>query len=130
MLITVLVAPLLAQPGKTSSEKLDEYLTALNNLHRFNGTVLIAQKGTVLLKKGYGWRNESAKILNDTNSIYQLGSITKTFVGAAVLQLQSEGKLSVSDKLSKYLPDFPNADKITLNDLFAHTSGIYDYKNW
>lgn len=130
-LCALLLAPQAsAQPTKAIAEKVDEYLTAVANSHRFNGTVLIAQKGTVLLQKGYGWRNESAKILNDTNSIYQLGSITKTFTGAVILQLQNEGKLSVSDKLSKYLPDYPNGNQITLNDLFAHTSGIYDYKNF
>lgn len=130
LLVQALPVTIYAQPAKTTAEKVDEYLTASANLHRFNGTVLIAQKGTILLQKGYGWRNESAKIPNDTNSIYQLGSITKTFTGAAVLQLQAEGKLSVADKISKYLPDYPNAKQITLNDLFAHTSGIYDYKGF
>ena len=119
-----------AHPARTIAEKADEYLTASAGLHRFNGTVLIAQKGTVLLQKGYGWRNESTKTPNDTGSIYQLGSITKTFTGAAILQLQADGKLAVTDKLSQYLPDYPNGNRITLNDLFAHTSGIYDYKNF
>ncbi|MBD2700021.1 serine hydrolase [Spirosoma sp. BT702] len=119
-----------AQTNPSTVEKLDEYLQAVANLHRLNGTVLIAKKGEVLIQKGYGWRNEAAKIANDTSSIYQLGSITKTFTGAAILQLQAEGKLSVKDKLSKYFPDFPNADQITLDDLFAHTSGIYDYKGF
>ncbi|MBR8839525.1 MAG: serine hydrolase [Stigonema ocellatum SAG 48.90 = DSM 106950] len=129
-LIQALPVRVHAQPAKTIAEKADEYLTTSTSLNRFNGTVLIAQKGTILLQKGYGWRDESAKIPNDTNSIYQLGSITKTFTGAAILQLQSEGKLLITDKLSKYLPDYPNANQITLNDLFAHTSGIYDYKGF
>lgn len=130
LLVQTLLFPTYAQQARTTAEKVDEYLTAVSGLHRFNGTVLIAQKGEILLQKGYGWRNESARIPNDTNSIYQLGSITKTFVGTAILQLQAEGKLSVTDKLSKYVPDYPNGDLITLNDLFSHTSGIYDYKNF
>jgi len=129
-LILTLASRTYAQQANSIAEKADEYLTAVTRLHRFNGTVLIAQRGTVLLQKGYGWRNESAKTSNDTNSIFQLGSITKTFVGAAVLQLRNEGKLSVKDKLSQYLPDYPEGNRITLNDLFAHTSGIYDYKNF
>ncbi|GAB3687354.1 hypothetical protein GCM10027592_00770 [Spirosoma flavus] len=116
--------------AQSTAEKLEQYLQAAADLHRLNGSVLIAQKGKILIQKGYGWRNEAAKIPNDTSSIYQLGSITKTFTGAAILQLQAEGKLSVKDKLSKYFPDFPNADRITLDDLFAHTSGIYDYKGF
>ena len=128
LMIQALTSSAYAQQTKTIAEKVDEYLTASASLHRFNGTILIAQRETILLQKGYGWRNESTQIPNDTNSIYQLGSITKTFVGAAVLQLQAEGKLSVRDKLSKFLPDYPNANWITLDYLFAHTSGIYDYK--
>ncbi|UFH54781.1 serine hydrolase [Spirosoma sp. KNUC1025] len=128
LLLSHLLTPASAQRVKTTAEKLDEYLTAAANLHRFNGTVLIAKKGTVLLQKGYGWRNESSRIPNDTASIYQLGSITKTFTGAAILQLQEEKKLSVKDKLSKYVPDYPNGDQITLENLFLHNSGIYDFK--
>ena len=130
LLIQTVGVPLWAQPAKTTAGEADNYLTAAATLHRFNGTVLIARNGTILLQKGYGWRDESAKIANDTNSIYQLGSITKTFTGAAILQLQTEGKLSVEDKLANYLPNYPNGNQITLNDLFAHTSGIYDYKSF
>ncbi|GAB3942026.1 hypothetical protein GCM10028805_06120 [Spirosoma harenae] len=117
-----------AQSPKSTPEKLEEYLSTAANLHRFNGSILIARNDSILIKKGYGWRNEKAKIPNDTNSIYQLGSITKTFTGAAILQLQEEGKLSVKDKLSRYLPDYPNGDQITIEQLFAHTSGIPDFK--
>ncbi|QIP14593.1 serine hydrolase [Spirosoma aureum] len=126
-------ATLNAQQATASSpsiaDKLDEYLTAASLQHRFNGTALVAKKGKILLQKGYGWNNVSTKIPNDTNSIYQLGSITKTFTGAAILLLQDEGKLAVTDKLSKYLPDYPRADQISLEQLFIHTSGIYDFKN-
>ncbi|MCY7350786.1 MAG: serine hydrolase [Cytophagaceae bacterium] len=114
---------------KTTAEKLEEYLKAVANLNRFNGTALVAQKGTILLQKGYGWKNAQTQTPNDTNSIYQLGSITKTFAGAVILRLQEEKKLSVKDKLSKYFPDYPNGDQITLEQLFFHTSGIYDFKN-
>lgn len=117
-----------AQSGGTIAEKLDEYLTVATRYHRFNGTVLVARRGNILLQKGYGWRNETAQALNDSNSIYQLGSITKTFTAAAILQLQEENKLSVKDRLNKYLPDYPNGDQISIEQLFAHTSGIYDYK--
>lgn len=123
-----LTLPLNAQPGLSTAEKLDEYLTAATRHHRFNGTVLVAKQGSVLLKKGYGWRNASSQIPNDSNSIYQLGSITKTFTAAAILQLQEEKKISVTDKVSQYLPNYPNGNQITIEQLFAHTSGIYDYK--
>ncbi|MGV3558889.1 serine hydrolase [Larkinella arboricola] len=114
---------------KTTVQKLEEYMTASAHLHRFNGTVLVAQKGTVLLKRGFGWRDVKNNIPNDTSSLYQLGSITKTFTGAVILQLQEEKKLSLNDRLTKYFPDYPQGDQITLEQLFLHTSGIYDFKN-
>ncbi len=118
-----------SDPNRSITEKAEEYLGAVARLNRFNGTALLARRGTILLQKGYGWKNVRTQTPNDTNSVYQVGSITKTFTGALILKLQEEKKLSVRDKLSKYLPDYPNGDQITLEHLFLHTSGIYDFKN-
>jgi D-alanyl-D-alanine carboxypeptidase len=60
----------------------------------------------------------------DLDDPFRIGSITKTFVATAVLQLIEEGKLSKSDKLSEWYPDFPNAEKITVDDLLRMQSGI------
>ncbi|HEX5152325.1 MAG TPA: serine hydrolase [Parafilimonas sp.] len=108
-------------------QKLDEYLTAANKLNKFNGNVLIAQKGKSLLQKSYGYKNLNALVLNDSNTIFQIGSVTKQFTATVVLKLQEEGKLSVHDKLDTYFPQFTHANEITLENLLTHTSGIYDY---
>lgn len=60
---------------------------------------------------------------------FRIGSVTKTFVATAILQLVEEGKLSKSDTLSKWYPDFPNADEITVDDLLRMRSGIPHYWN-
>lgn len=62
-----------------------------------------------------------------TNDRFRIGSVTKTFVATAILQLVDQGKLSKSDTLSKWYPDFPNADEITVDDLLRMRSGIADY---
>ncbi|WP_128545859.1 serine hydrolase [Larkinella soli] len=116
-------------PARPISEKLDEYLTAASGLNRFNGSVLVARKGEVLLHRAYGLRDRARQVPHDTSSLFQVGSITKTFVGAVILQLQEEKKLTMQDKLSRFFPDFPNGDRITLDQLFFHTSGLYDFKN-
>jgi CubicO group peptidase (beta-lactamase class C family) len=90
---------------------------------------LVGQKGKVIYQKGFGYRNAEEKKPNDVNSIFQIGSITKQITSAVVMQLQQEGKLSVQDKLSKYFPGFTNGDKITIQNLLTHTSGIYNYTN-
>lgn len=110
--------------SKTLTKKLDDYILSVVNAQRFNGTVLIAQKGKILLQKSYGWKNYETKTPNDTNCIFQIASLTKTFTSAIVLKLQESGKLSVKDKIDKYLPDFPNGKKITVENLLTHTSGI------
>lgn len=61
------------------------------------------------------------------DTTFVTGSITKTFVTAAVMQLQEEGVLSIDDPLSDWLPDYPNAGNITLAMLLSHTSGVYNY---
>ncbi|MEO6695614.1 MAG: serine hydrolase domain-containing protein [Ignavibacteria bacterium] len=61
------------------------------------------------------------------NDKMRIGSATKTFTGTVLLQLADEGKINLSDKLSKYFPDFPNGDNITIEELGNMTSGIYNY---
>jgi CubicO group peptidase (beta-lactamase class C family) len=109
------------------TRKLDEYLFAANKVNKFNGTALIAQNGKILLQKSYGYKNFTAHALNDSNTIFQIGSITKQFTATVILKLQEEGKLSVHDKLDKYFPQFKHASEITIENLLTHTSGIYNY---
>lgn len=63
----------------------------------------------------------------DQNTVFAIASITKTFVTAAVMQLADEGELSLSDHLSRWLPTFHNAGRITIKELLGHTSGVYNY---
>ena len=102
-------------------------VTAYANLHTFNGSVFVSKRSMVLINKGYGYRNADSKVLNDGNTVYQIGSITKQFTAAVILKLQQEKKLSVQDKLSKYFPGYPKGDSITIQQLLTHTSGIYNY---
>ena len=114
--------------GQELTQKLDSYLlTTAKNKNKFNGTVLVAQNGKILLNKGYGYKNKVEQIYNDTSTIYQVGSITKTFTSAIILRLQDEKMLSLSDKISKYIVDYPNGDDITIENLLTHTSGIFEY---
>jgi CubicO group peptidase (beta-lactamase class C family) len=109
------------------TKKLDDYLMSANKMYKFNGTALIARHGKILLEKAYGKKDFTKNLSNDTNTIFQIGSVTKQFTATVVLKLQEEGKLSVNDKLDKYFPQFKYANEITLENLLTHTSGIYDY---
>ncbi len=113
--------------GQQAGRKIDTLINAYAKLYKFNGSALVAKNGTILINKGYGYRNAADKVLNDKQSIFQLGSITKQFTSTVILKLQEEKKLSVSDKLSKYFPAYPKGDSITIQQLLTHTSGIYSY---
>ena len=109
------------------AKKLDTLLNAYTSQYKFNGVVLVARGEKVLLEKGYGYKDYAKRKLNDPKGVFQVGSITKQFTATVILHLQEEGKLSVQDKLNKYLPDFPSGSKITIENLLTHTSGIYNY---
>ena len=115
--------------AQDDAARIDTMLNTYNNLSKFNGVALVSKNGTILLNKGYGYRNAETRVLNDENSVFQLGSVTKQFTSAVILKLQAENKLSVSDKLSKFFPDYPKGDSITIKELLTHTSGIYNYTN-
>jgi len=90
---------------------------------------LAAKDGKVIYKGAKGMADMENNISISTSTKFRIGSITKQFTAVAILKLQEQGKLSIEDKLSKYLPDFPKADQVTLRHLLSHTSGIFNYTN-
>jgi CubicO group peptidase (beta-lactamase class C family) len=115
--------------AQSDADKINELVTAYARSYKFNGTVLVVNKGQVVFSRGYGFKNAKDTTYNDVNTVFQLGSVTKQFTAAIILLLQEQKKLSVQDKLSKYFPAFPQGDKITIEHLLTHTSGIYNYTN-
>lgn len=107
--------------------RVDQYLQQLAEEKRFSGTVLIAKKGEILFQKGYGMANYELNVENTTDTKFQVGSITKQFTALAIMQLAEKGELDVQDPISKYFPDYPNGEKITIHHLLTHRSGIWDY---
>ncbi|KMN42253.1 serine hydrolase domain-containing protein [Bacillus paramycoides] len=103
-----------------AATKLDQYLKDKG----FNGTVLVADKNNVVLRKGYGYANVKDQILTTPRTKYRIGSITKTVVAISILQLREKGKLNIEDNVNKYIPSFPADKNITLRNLLTHTSGL------
>jgi CubicO group peptidase (beta-lactamase class C family) len=127
--VALLVFIHLRPAAQTPAEKADALMTAYAQQYKFNGSVLVAQHGKVILEKGYGFKDAKDGTLNDANTIYQIGSITKQFTATVILKLQEQQKLNVKDKLSKYFPGYAKGDSITIENLLTHTSGIYNYTN-
>lgn len=98
---------------------------------KFTGAVLIAKKDKVVFAKGYGLcdsRNKNSENIT-TESVFEVGSLTKQMTASAIMQLAEKKKLSVEDKLSVYFPDAPNADQITIDMLLKMRSGLTDMLN-
>lgn len=134
---TILFIPLLsitaalAAPPDAPTAKMDEYVSAFAQQDRFMGSILVAKGGQVLIAKGYGLADREFAAPNTTDTKFRLGSLTKQFTAAAILQLQQQGKLSVDDLVSKYIPKSPPAWKdITIQELLSHTSGIPNYTSF
>jgi CubicO group peptidase (beta-lactamase class C family) len=125
--VFVLLLSSLGVRSQSNDQKMHELVEAYAGMYKFNGTVLVASKGRVVFSKGYGFKNVKDSALNDVNTIYQLGSITKQFTATVILKLAEQKKLKVSDKLTKYFPGYPGGDSITIRHLLTHTSGIYNY---
>ena len=122
--------PITAQNSPGVAAKADAHVLSYANTGRFQGSVLLAKGGQIILSKGYGLANVELDVPNKPETKFRLGSITKQFTAAAILQLQEQGKLKVTDEISKYVPDTPETWKgITIHHLLTHTSGIPSYTN-
>jgi CubicO group peptidase (beta-lactamase class C family) len=86
--------------------------------------VLVAKDGKILFEKAYGLANVERGIPVTSETVFNIASITKPFTAAAILKLQEERRLSLDDTLSKYIPDYPRGNEITIRHLLTHTSGI------
>jgi D-alanyl-D-alanine carboxypeptidase len=89
--------------------------------------VAIMRRGQMLFNNGYGKANLETDSPFTPATVFPIYSISKTFTAAAILQLRDAGRLSLDDKLSRYLPDFPRGEEVTLRHLLSHTSGIHDH---
>jgi CubicO group peptidase (beta-lactamase class C family) len=113
--------------GQSVADKIDEYLQAYQDLDKFSGSVLVARNDTVLVSRGYGMADRELEIRNTASTKFRLGSVTKQFTSLAFMQLQERGELHVTDPLIKYIPDYPNGDKITIHHLLSHTAGVPNF---
>ena len=115
--------------AQTKSQKIDELMSLYHQYGQFNGSVLVAESGKVIFKKGYGFANMEWNISNDPETKFRLGSITKQFTSMLIMQLVENGKIKLDDKLSDHLPYYSKdiGEKVTIHHLLTHTSGIPSY---
>ncbi|SIQ52939.1 serine hydrolase domain-containing protein [Chryseobacterium sp. RU33C] len=123
-ILIILLFPVFIFGQKNGSANLAKYMQAQVEINNFSGAVLVSKNGRVLLKKAYGLADYEWNIKNTIDTKFQLASVTKQFTATAILLLIEKGKLSLDDKLSKFLPDYPKADSVTIHMLLSHSSGL------
>ncbi|HEY0015318.1 MAG TPA: serine hydrolase [Longimicrobium sp.] len=107
---------------------IDSMLAALYPASEPGAAVLVAHEGRVLMRKAYGSANVELGVPLRPEHVFRLGSITKQFTAVATLMLVEEGKVSLDDEITRFLPDYPTQGRrITVEHLLTHTSGIQSY---
>ena len=114
-----------SQPN-TIKERVDNYFA--ENPGKFSGAIEIQENGKTVYQNAFGFADKENNIPATMETKFVIGSISKTFTSVMVLKAAKEGKLSLTDPLSKFFPDaqIPNAEKITVDMLLYHRSGLSD----
>lgn len=122
LLLTIFSPNAFAQSNK--AKKIDAFMKPFARANQFAGVVLASENGKVIYEKAFGLANADYKIPNQVNTRIGIASITKYMTSVILSRLIENKQIALADKLNKYIPDFPNGDKITIEMLARHRSGI------
>ena len=115
----------LTQPAQRIDQLLDKKVREYYNKREFNGAILVAKKGEVIFKKGYGYADINKKIRNDEHTKFSIGSTTKSFTAIAIIQQVIQGNLDLHTPISEYIPELnKKIGAITLHQLMKNISGL------
>jgi len=119
------------QKDAASNQPFDAIFDSVFKANEPGGAVLIAKDGKIIYEKGFGVEDINSKKAISSSTLFNIGSISKTFVAFGILQLAKENKLSLDDNIYKYFPDFNDssiAKKIRIHHLLTHSSGLPDIR--
>jgi CubicO group peptidase (beta-lactamase class C family) len=121
----------LQKNGPGTNDAMDEFVLAqMREQHIVGLSLAVVERGTPVKIAGYGWANIQTKTAATPETIFQIQSVTKCFVGAAVALLIHDGKLSPEDKVVRWITNAPTSwSNITVRHLLTHTAGLKDFIN-
>ncbi|MDH3493754.1 MAG: beta-lactamase family protein [Acidobacteriota bacterium] len=106
------------------AKAIDSFVAPFSDANHFSGVVLAAKDGKVFYEKAFGLASVEHDVPNKTTTKFGIASINKPMTSVVLLRLIEAGKIGFGDKLSKFIPDFPKGDKITIEMIAQHRSGI------
>jgi CubicO group peptidase (beta-lactamase class C family) len=128
LVVAACSAPVARSPKPVAVDPLAARLDAATapyvSTNNFTGVIRVSRHGTLLVERAYGMASYEHNVANTSNTRFHIASITKGFTAAAVLLLAERGKLDLTDPITRFIPDYPQGDKITIDHLLKHTSGI------
>lgn len=128
LLIVLSIFSMNAQDQITQQTNIDHIFSRWDTQDSPGGTVGIIKDGELIFSKGYGMANLDYNIPNESKTVFKIASTSKQFTAASIILLSEQGKLSLDDTLMKFFPNFPSyANKVTIQHLLNHTSGVRDY---
>jgi D-alanyl-D-alanine carboxypeptidase len=127
-LFSLILTLMISVPAAARADKVDDYIQAEMQKRHIPGLALaVTQNGKVVKQKAYGLANVELNVPATPETVYQIASTTKTFTAAAILKLVEDGKLSLDDSVTKWLPEVPAAwNGVTVRHCLTHTSGLPD----
>jgi CubicO group peptidase (beta-lactamase class C family) len=111
-------------PMPSKERIVDAYFNNMTKKDYPGAAVLISKDGNILYKKAYGFADLENEIPFKVDSKFRICSVTKQFTASAIMKLQEQGLLTLDDTVSKYIPELPNGNKVTIHHLLTHTSGL------
>jgi len=121
------LVPFLLSAQTFNPQKLDSLLNYIEQNNKAMGNIAIRHQGKLIYQKALGQADISKGIPATPQTIYRIGSISKTFTATLIMQLIENGQLSLDTSIDKFFPELNNADKITIEHLLRHQSGIYNF---
>lgn len=130
LLLSLCLAVPMLSAGGVRADALDEFVQAQLQRQHVPGLALgVVQNGKFVKAKGYGLADVERNVPVTTDTVFEIGSVTKQFTATAIMLLVDQGKISLDDKISRYREGLPEAwNAVTIRQLLSHTSGIPDYE--
>ncbi|TKC10904.1 class A beta-lactamase-related serine hydrolase [Pedobacter polaris] len=124
----IIALPILSRAQLTTSDNIDVFIKSKMQQRNIPALqIAVVRSGKVVKLSHYGTANLEYAVPATDQTVFPINSITKAFVGVAIMQLAEEGKLKIHDPISKYLDSLPvNWQSLTLQQLLTHTSGLPD----
>ncbi|EZH75161.1 hypothetical protein ATO12_10580 [Aquimarina atlantica] len=109
------------------TQKIDSLFTSWNFPNHPGGSIMVVKNNKTIFSKAYGLASIEYNVTNSTNTLFNIGSISKQFTAMGIVLLEEQNKLSFEDDVRKHLPELPDfRETITIRHLLHHTSGLRD----